>query len=733
MKIHTTQNLELSNRNISANNKFNNKNVTFSLRNDATNSINEPESTSMSSITFKKKLPKNSENAKKIVDMAKKGFKDIKDKAMPEIEKGDSVYKSSFFNFWLKLAASNEAVFSAASAAVVCIGLRPLAIMALPSGNSKPKSKVEDDKNKKDENKSLDTKKENSVAELSSKENQAPSFKANDIVFKGGKKERSAKKTNNMYAAAQSISSGLAGVVAAIVVTKPFKGGADYVTKNIHKFLSAKKIKKMYPWVKESSMIGVDGKLLPMDEWKNAADGLKFVSDMKGCAMLPEFRKLADCSKETFEKILKLDIDFTKQKTSSFNDVVTKNNKKLYDVIDFNKVGIVVKEEGFGDTQILLKDLDKSYLEKLIADSKGVNEWGNLDINSVYENGIVKDFRNWKSLESKKWKLDLDTIGIPSELETTNYKPRFSGEKRFDKLDQEWKFVAHLDNGINGGLGTRITSDMVEADATNSVLIKCLTWLPDLTFRVPIAVGTIALIPWVLKNVFGLEKVKPATPQKENNVENLKNKKTEEKVNFKANKIKKQSEAVSFKGGQPNPEKASWLIKILARWYGKPLMESPNMKKFCNWLLKLPGDASEHIVVLGSLIQSGVYVNRTLSNKELDEDRKKTLAINQGLCFVIPTFAGYIVNNALNGVIKKAGYRYKNLMTQKIAELKNAGNEKAAHEAAVMADKLPKNVRAVGALARLATFTLIYRFLTPVLVTPIANKLGDKYFSKKNS
>ena len=710
MRIHTTQNLKLLNSKISTNNKSENRMLTAPMSIDNQGLVGFSQNNLSNSVAFKKKLPKNSENTKKIVDMAKKGLKDIKDKAMPEVKKGDKVYKGSFFNFWLKLASSNEAVFSAASAALICIGLRPLAIMALPSGNSKPKEK----------NANVDKKE---VA----KDSVAPSVK-------GAKDERAAKKTNNMYAAAQSISSGIAGVVAAILVTAPFKNGADHVTRNIHKYLSSKDIKKIYPWVKESSIIGKNGELLPSKFWKNAVDGLEFKSDIKGCAMLPEFRKLADCSKETFEKILNLNIDFLSQKGKSFNDVVTKDGKKLYDAIDFNKVGITVKEKGFGDTQILLKDLDKTYLEKLIADSKGVNEWGNLDIKSVYKDGNIRDFRFWKSKEGKAWKLDLDTIGIPSELETANYKPRFSGEKRFDRLDQEWKFVAHLDNGVDGKLGTKITNEMVEADAQNTVLIKCLTWLPDITFRVPIAVGTIALIPWVLKNVFHLEKVKPTEALEAKKTTDInKDVKANEKVAFKGNTIPNDNgeNNISFKGKMPSSDKASWLTKLLAKWYGKPLMESPKMKKFSNWLLKLPGDASEHIVVLGSLIQSSVYVNRTLSNKDLDDDRKKTLAINQTLCFIIPTFAGYIVNSALNGAIKNAGYRYTGLMKQKIAQLKSAGNEKAAKEAAAIVERLPKNIKAVGALARLATFSLIYRFLTPVLVTPVANKLGDKYFSKK--
>ena len=78
-------------------------------------------------------------------------------------------------------------------------------------------------------------------------------------------------------------------------------------------------------------------------------------------------------------------------------------------------------------------------------------------------------------------------------------------------------------------------------------------------------------------------------------------------------------------------------------------------------------------MTLGSFITSSVYVQRTLNNKDLDTDRKKTLAINQALCFVIPTIAAYTVNNAMGDWVKKQGYRFTGLMKSNadIAKLRN--------------------------------------------------------------
>ena len=54
--------------------------------------------------------------------------------------------------------------------------------------------------------------------------------------------------------------------------------------------------------------------------------------------MLPQFRRLSDVSKETFENILGVkNVDWAAHEGKSFNDVVSKDGKKLYDMIDFSK------------------------------------------------------------------------------------------------------------------------------------------------------------------------------------------------------------------------------------------------------------------------------------------------------------------------------------------------------------------------------------------------------------
>ena len=182
---------------------------------------------------------------------------------------------------------------------------------------------------------------------------------------------------------------------------------------------------------------------------------------------------------------------------------------------------------------------------------------------------------------------------------------------------------------------------------------------------------------------------------------------------------------VSFKGGKKEP---NWFIKKLGEYYGKPLMEQEWLSKLTNYLTKLPGRTSQHMSVLGSLITSGMYVQQTLTKKELDPDKRRTLAVNQTLGFIIPTIAAYGVNSKMNDWIKKKEYRFTGRQQHNIDIAKLEGNLEKAKE---IEKALGTKKNGVRILADLMTFTLIYRYVVPVLITPIANKIGDKINASK--
>ncbi len=599
-------------------------------------------------------------NGKKVIKQLNRKVGEIAKDAQPEVKKGDKLLNSPLFNKILDIA-EYETVIQAAMAAIICIGLRPATILALPSGKSKQ---------------------------------------------------------DNTYAASHSIASGIVGLISTIILTTPFKAGANHVMKVMLKDLKKEALERLYPQLNLESIVDkTTGKRKEVKEWLDKT-GNKFSTEIKDVEKLPKFRSLSKVSEVTFSKILKADVDWAAQKGKSFNDVTLKDGRKLYDAVDMNNLGIVVDEEGINTAQILLRDLDKEYLADLIKDSEG-NAWGRLDIKSVYDkNSNVKDFRQWKDIKGKEWKLDLDNVFVSSPLETADYRPRITGKKRFDKKDQVYKFTTYQKNGVNGGLGTEITNKMVEAEARNEGHTKLLTWLPDLAFRIPIAATTIALIPWILRSVFHIEKTK-------------KNKKSEPAVQTEQKPIEQnklnsdKAKDVNFKG-KGDGKKASWFVRKFGEWYGKPLLENEGIAKLSEKLASLPGNITQHMATLGSLITSSVYVERTLTNKDLDVERRRTLAINQILCFFIPTIAAYTVDSLIKGWTKNKEYRYSGLQEQKKALADYEGKAVKG-----MSKDLGKSLKGVRILASLATFTLIYRYATPVIITPIANWLGDRLNARK--
>ena len=668
MKIHTTQNLN----SLVQNNQLTTNNVSskdFRLKNYSEQMLMpklsaESADVYSSSISFRGLFGKKKsilKDAKKIISMRKKKVGDIKQDPQPEKKKGDKFLTGSLFDKMLKLSNFGP-ITQAVLAALVCTILRPATIMVMPDKNGK---------------------------------------------------------ANNKYAAAHSISSGIAGFVLTTPLTYPFKQGGKYAQSNLIKNMKPEVLKRLFPQIDIKSITDATGKRLDMKLWKDI-EGNRFSDNNKLVDMLPKFRHLADVSEYTFDKILGIkDVDWAAYKGKSFNDVVLKDGRKLYDVINPNRLGIVVKEEGFGKAQFLLRDLNYEYLQKLVKDADG--NWNKLDVDSVYadaEHKIVKDFREWKDIKGNPWKLDLNEVRVSSEFETADYRPRRTGEKRFDKKDKEYKFYSFQDNEKDGRLGTKITEEMVDADLANEGQMKLIEWLPDLAFRIPIAATTIAMIPYVLKKVFNLEKHKKAEPEA-NTIKNTSPEPAKQEV------VKPAAATVqpTFKGKAKEPSK---FVKWLGETFGAWVIKNPTIHKYSGKLSLLQGKLTAHMSTVGSLITSSVYVQQTLSKKDLDSDKRTTLAINQILCFIVPTILAYTADAKLDKFVKNNEYRYTGLNKQKrfLAEAK--GKPYTEEQLKVLSDK----TKGIRVLASLLIFTTIYRYVSPVLITPIANKIGDWYNEK---
>lgn len=116
-----------------------------------------------------------------------------------------------------------------------------------------------------------------------------------------------------------------------------------------------------------------------------------------------------------------------------------------------------------------------------------------------------------------------------------------------------------------------------------------------------------------------------------------------------------------------------------------------------------------HLMVFGSTVLSGFYVCQTLSNKKLDEDKRRTLAINQGIVFTVSTAMAYTFDKMLGKKTKAIQKTY-----EKINKL---GSDDI-------------HVKGISTAKKIMVVDIVYRFLAPVIVTPLANYIGNKVIEK---
>ncbi|MBQ8669040.1 hypothetical protein IJ472_04620 [bacterium] len=227
----------------------------------------------------------------------------------------------------------------------------------------------------------------------------------------------------------------------------------------------------------------------------------------------------------------------------------------------------------------------------------------------------------------------------------------------------------------------------------------------------------------------------------------------------------------SFQGGVYDIPQKSKLLSPFKRMFDKVtdfISDNYTMKLYTSkpaqWLSNYTEKLSsvvDHMQVAGSVIISGMYVTQTLRNKDLDEDRRKVLGLNQALTFAISTLGSYVLDRNLDnwweGVTARfAGRRLgdpdlenkiKSINTNIIKEAetkfgkpwkKLSKKEKPALtttlkyvENNIKNTNLESLLRGMGVLKKIVVFGTVYRFLSPVAVTPLASWIGNKYFAKK--
>lgn len=648
MNIHTTQNL------ISKVRKQSTDNVTipeirsnYLAKSRMQNLYDQPDSFK-GEVSFKGKK----EIVKKIVDNSRK--------AADKETRMDKFLKSRFFDKTLNIM-NHEVLVQSLISAVVCVAMRPLTIMAIPTKKSKQ---------------------------------------------------------DNMYASAHSVSSGLVGIASSLLIATPFSKGIKYAQKTYLKDMSENLLKRKYPNLKIETIWTDASKKArkPVSEWKDIF-GNKFSKEYKDVMKVAQPKHISEISEATL-KDFGADVDVNAMKGKPISEWTDRNGKKLH--FELKDMFIAVKEEGMGgslkgnkDTNFFsLAHIDKDFLKEVMP---------KLDINSIEKDGKRLHTDMWKNVDGTPFKLDMDMVHLSSYRETAHATPLYTGKKRIETKGGKTteKYVSYQNNvkledstKVPEKLGSAVEQDYLKADNVNSISNKTFGWLPDILTRIPVAAGTIYLIPFILKNVFHIEKSKKHEEKQDNAIK--------AEVNNSNPKTENKPAQVTFKGKKESAF-GRWISEFYGKHYGKKVMNSEKIQNVSEKLSKIPGEMTEHMATLGSILTSATYMYKTLNNKDLDSDKRKTLAVNQGLCCIIPTIGAYTVSKLLSKFRKNAEYKYCGLKEQQIA-LGQISKEEAKELKKTFGDKL----KGFNALTQLITFTLIYRYVTPVVITPIANWIGRK-------
>ena len=383
---------------------------------------------------------------KEFLKSAEKMAEHYKNTAGKEKKWYDSILTGGVFNKALDLM-SHEVFVQAAISAIICCLARPLTIMALPSKD----------------------------------------------------------KENNMYASAHSISSGAVGVISSLAISVPFSKGVKHAQKNLLTNLKAEFLKDMFPHIDLKSITDAKGMRKPMSEWLDKT-GHKFSTETKNVMMVAKPRPIKSLSEKTLKADFGFDADMSAIKNKPVSEWVDKNGNKLN--LKAKDMFIQINEEGMGKNYFSLGLADKNFLGETFKD---------LDVNTIEKEGKRINPLEWKNKDGSQFMPDLlDNVYLSSYKETFESMPLYSGAKRTETMGKKaTKYCAYQTNikdydGVNvpEKLGTKITQDMLDADASNTILYKLLIWLPDIVTRPVVASSTIALIPIILKEVFHLEKKK---------------------------------------------------------------------------------------------------------------------------------------------------------------------------------------------------------------------------------
>ncbi len=192
----------------------------------------------------------------------------------------------------------------------------------------------------------------------------------------------------------------------------------------------------------------------------------------------------------------------------------------------------------------------------------------------------------------------------------------------------------------------------------------------------------------------------------------------------------------------------------------RPIFNNKAIDKL-GYLMRNSENSIKHFLAVGSAITSGMYIKQTLTNKQMDKDRKKTLATNQFFTFALSTAMAYTLDAKIKSWWKNKHEQYVHLTPEGTAVwdgMTKANKEIAEKNKSVTKElqqpkwafddyldkfgkkhvmdkdaleKLKSRSKGFGALRSILVFGFIYRFFVPIAVVKPTNWLCNWYLDNK--
>lgn len=145
------------------------------------------------------------------------------------------------------------------------------------------------------------------------------------------------------------------------------------------------------------------------------------------------------------------------------------------------------------------------------------------------------------------------------------------------------------------------------------------------------------------------------------------------------------------------------------------LSKSKPLQKFAKFLSTK--NAFTHLLVLDSALISGTYMLRTIKNKKIEKEQKPAMLINDALVWGFSTSCTYLLDSKLNKLAEKTIDKFVK------------ANKGSAH----VMEHLDDYVKGIKNIKSLVIAGFIYRYVGPVIMTPIANKISKKVMEKRKA